>query len=226
MKRITQIAGLALLFMMALAIVPRGAWAQTTSAPSSFVAVQAARTSDEYVTVQIDGATPTGVHIVGTLVVRRTLSTGEANLSFNGTVEGQPASASAIASETWAGTGKDELNVTSITSWNAPVPQPSLMNVHLSQVGPGLLTINGIPMATSAELLPPGSGNQTYVVTNPGVGEDSVAFLPQTGSGGAMLDPLMIAMFLVTIGPLLVVVGIVISKISKGRRWTAQAGTR
>ncbi len=211
MRQITRIASLSLMFMLAFTFFPGGAGAQ------------AAKSNTETVTIQVDAATPTGVHVTGTLVVTRALGTGQAGLKFNGTIEGKPASATANATEVWSGSGKSAINVTEITSWNASVPKPALMKIELSQAGPGVILFNGVPMATSADLVAPGSGNISYVVTNPGKGVDTITMLPRTGEGVTQSDPLMIAGFLVIIGPLMVLLGIALSKIAGVARRNSSA---
>lgn len=202
MSRIARIVGLILLFMLAVTMFPVG------------VAAQASDPATETVTIQLDGTTPTGMQIIGALVVKRTPGTGKADLKFNGTINGQPASATATATETWSGNGTAVIKVTEITSWNSSMPKPALMNIELVQVSAGLLTLNGIPMAASGSLLPPGSGNASYVVGNAGEGVDTLVFLPNTGQGGVLAGPLLIAGFLVTICPMLVAFGALLNKLA------------
>ncbi len=215
MTQVTRIASLTLLFMLAFTIFPGGAGAQ------------AAKFNTEIVTLQIDASTPTGTHVIGALVVTRSLDTGQATLKFNGTIDGKPASATANATETWFGNGKSAFAITEITSWNALVPKPELITIELSQAGPGVILFNGVPMAASADLVAPGSGNLSYVVTNSGKGEDSITMLPKTGYGSTQSDPLMIAGFLVVIGPLMLLVGVLLSKVfGSARRNTASTGAK
>jgi hypothetical protein len=211
MSRIARIASPIVLLMLAATMFTGHAWAQAAST--------------ETVTIQLDSTTPMGTHLIGALVIKRTVGTGQAALSFDGTINGLPASATANATETWPSGDRGEITVTEITSWNASVPRPNAMKVELAQVGPGVVTINGIPMAASGAIRPPGSGSATYTVTNPGQGTDPLSLLPKTGDGGVLADPLLVVGFLVAIGPALVVLGTLLGKLA-GLRGTTVQGAR
>lgn len=198
---ISRIGGIALMVMFAAIADPLGARAQNN------------RSATEFVTIQLDATTLTGTHIAGSLVIERVVGTGTARLDFNGTIDGAPALAAANATETWNGSDSAVVAITEITSWNAPIPRPQAMSIKLSQVGGGLVTLNGIPLAVSAPLAPPGSGNLSYVATTPNQGEIPITFLPKTGQGGAGTEPLLIVGFLVSFVPLTVGLGVVFNKL-------------
>jgi hypothetical protein len=167
----------------------------------------------ETVTVQVDGTTPAGTHVIGTLVVQRTAGSTEIALEFRGTVDGNPAAATAKAVEKWQGNDSAEITVTEITSWDAPLPRPDLMTVQLAEAGPNLITVNGIPMATDAPLAAPGSGSASYVITNPLQGLGQVTYLPRTGEGPAMGNPLLVVALLVFGIPVLALSAMAASKL-------------
>lgn len=200
--------GMALFIALAGSISPAGAWAQST------------QSGNEIVTIQIDVTTPAGVPMIGTLVIERVKGTGQAHLKFNGTIEGKPASATANGTESWSGNGQATIKITEVTSWNVAVPRPSPMTLMLSQAGTGLITVNGVPFAASPQLAAPGNGNMSYVVTNSGKGVDSIVLLPRTGDGGLQVNPFMVALLLIAVGPMMIILGSVLGKLS-GRRVAA-----
>jgi hypothetical protein len=206
MRRIAIIVSTLALLVAAAGVSPartyaHGAYAQEPS-PAT-----------ETVTVQLDASTPAGTHVIGTLVVQRTAGSTETGLEFRGTVDGNPATATAKATERWQGGDSAEITVTEITSWDVPLPRPQLMTVKLAAAGPNLITVNGIPVATNAPLAAPGSGNSSYVVTSPLQGLGEITFLPRTGAGPVVGDPLLVVALLVFGIPLLALMGLLVGKI-------------
>src|SRR4051794_39212771 len=132
--------------MLALALLPASSFAQATNT--------------ETVTMQVDVTLPSGTHVVGTVVAKRTIinpSETDTELTFNGTINGYPASATATAVERWSDDGHATIEITKITSWKArDVDQPPPMDLVIAQAGPGLITVNGVPVAMDGQLQAPG----------------------------------------------------------------------
>lgn len=191
---------------------------------SSFAAGQHDVLKSETVTIQVDVTLPSGTSVVGTVVVQRTPGAATTHVSYNGTIKGKPANATAEVTETWSG-NTDKIHVVAITSWNAVVRQPTISDFELTWIGNGLITVNGIPFAINAPLEGPGTGNHTYVVTMPGSGSQDVKTLPQTGSGSLLSDPMMLSGLLVAVGAGLLLLGITLSR-RAGRRVPATRRTR
>ncbi len=144
-------------------------------------ALTMAQRQRETLTIQLDFKTPAGTPVTGTFVAHRTLgATVTADWTFNGLVQGRPVSASGTAVDRWHGDGKEEIEITSFTSWQMGVPQPPPMTISLAQVSDGVLTVQGLPLAVNGKLLPPGSGNQVFMATNAGQGSQPVTSLPNT----------------------------------------------
>ena len=191
MRRIAIIVSTLALLVAVVAVAPAATFAPEPSPATATL------------TLQLDGSTPAGTHVIGTLVVQRTAGSTEISLEFRGTVDGHPATATAKATERWQGSDSAEIAVTEITSWDAPLPRPGPMTIQLAQAGSNLITVNGVPLATDAPLAAPGSGNRSYVITNPLQGQGEVTFLPRTGEGPAMGNPLLVVALLVFGIPLL-----------------------
>ncbi len=140
-----------------------------------------AQGQQESLTIQLNLSTPSGIPLTGTFVARRTLGTPiTAAWTFSGLLQGQPFKATGTAVDRWLGDGKEEIEMTSYTSWESAVPQPPLMTISLQQVGDGVIAVEGIPLAVNGKLLPPGSGNQVFMATNAGQGARPVTSLPNT----------------------------------------------
>ena len=215
MSQIARVIRSIPLFALAFAalIFPVSAFASPSANPGNL-------TAPETVTIQVDTTAPNGAKIAGTVVIKRTPGSPTSQVTFHGTINGKPADATANAVETWSGNSNDKIHITEITSWHASVAQPQMLDIELSQAGHGLLTINGIPLASSAALAPPGSGDMTYMVTNPGSGEQNVGLLPQTGEGSFLSDPGMLSSILVAAGAGLLLLGLSLGK-RAGRRTPA-----
>ena len=205
MNRLKRIAQVLLVGLFAVALLPLGA-----------VAAQA---STETISIQVNTTTPSGTSVIGTVVARRTLGgIVDTHLTFNGMINGAPASLAAEATERWTGDGQASIEITRITDWQASVPQPAVISLNVTQTGPGLVSINGVPMAMDGLLAAPGKGRTTYTMTNPGQGPAQIVALPNTGMGFSPIDPLLIVGLLITPGLALVLLSSLL------RRWAGQAG--
>jgi hypothetical protein len=60
------------------------------------------------------------------------------------------------------------------------------MKIVVSQAAPGLVTINGIPMAIDGNWRLPVWVGTSYKVTNPGQSTGEIVFLPRTGDGALL----------------------------------------
>jgi hypothetical protein len=138
----------------------------------------------EVVTVLLDVTTPAGTAVLGTLVVARgcTAETS-AEYVFNGTVNGLPAAAEAAGSEHWGADGHVDVTITAVHNWSIAGITPNILNIAVWQTAPGLLAINGIPLAVDQVLQPPCSSPTSYTVRNAGAGQLSIMSLPNTGAG-------------------------------------------
>jgi hypothetical protein len=158
--------------------------------------------------------TPGGTSIVGTVVGKRQCSDPvRTELSFNGMINGSPASATASATERWSDDSNAVIDVTSIDSWSGPLGRPNPITLHVSQTSPGIVTVNGVPVAINGQLKAActsdtgsgdGGASLAYVFTNPGQGSGQVVLLPNTGEGPMLFNPLVIVAMLITPGIILV----------------------
>lgn len=209
MNLLKRLAPLVLLGLFAFILVPFAAGAASGT---------------ETITVQVNTTTPNGTSVIGTLTVVRHLGTPIlSDLSFDGMVNGKPVSVAASGIENWPGSSASALrintaglapvatnpsaafSITSVSKWNAPIAQPALpFQMALDQSSPGLVTINGVPLALSGPLPVPGSGDMTLSVANAGKGPTQIANLPNTGAGPGAITPLEIASGLIGLGLLLV----------------------
>ena len=158
-----------------------------------------AQPGQETVTAQINITLPTGEQVTGAIVNRRLLgSEVQSTWTFSGMASGQPVQAAGTATERWLGDGQLEIAMETITSYQVGsqppatnpdgtpyVPSPLLQTVLIEDVGNGVLTVRGIPLAISAgplgaRLYPPGSGDISYVVTNAGQGPAVITAIPNT----------------------------------------------
>jgi hypothetical protein len=138
----------------------------------------------ETVTVLVDVTTPAGTSVVGTVMVQRSCTaTTSAEYMFNGTVNGLPASAGVSAIERWTGGGHADITITAIHDWHIAGVEPSILTVGLLQTAPGLLGVNGVPLAVDQRVQVPCAGPSTYMVRNAGQGQIAIALLPNTGMG-------------------------------------------
>lgn len=173
----------------------------------------AADGKSETVTVEVNTTTPSGVSIIGTLVIHRQGGAEvNSNLSFNGMVNGSPASAEATATENWSGDGQAQITINEITAWNSTLPRPANLTISLSQTSAGLVSLNGIPMAIDGLLQQPFSGRTSYTVTGAGKGSSQIVMLPRTGDGQLILDPLWIVGLLVVPGLVLITISALLRK--------------
>ena len=138
----------------------------------------------ETVIIQIDGQTPAGTSVIGTVVLKRNCSANEtkSEASFNGMMNGQPATFSGAVIERWLGNGTEEIEVLStdikgIVHGNVPVRK-----ILLVQLAPNSISLDGIPVAINGTWEPPCGGRTSYVVTNAGQGTRSILQLPNTAA--------------------------------------------
>lgn len=158
-----------------------------------------AQPGQETVTAQINITLPTGEQVTGAIVNRRQLGSAvRSTWTFSGMASGQPVQAAGTATERWLGGGQLEIAMETITSYQVGskpsatnpdgtpyVPSPLLQTVLIADVGNGVLTVRGIPLAISAgslgaKLYPPGSGDISYVVTSAGQGPAVITSIPNT----------------------------------------------
>jgi hypothetical protein len=171
------------------------------AAPTLLPTRAAAQTPpNETISTEFNVTMPSGVAIVGTLVAQRQCGTPtKTTLTFNGMVNGVPAHAVAQAVETWTSDHQATVTITAITEWSAPVGRPRLQTFSLQQVGTGLITVNGVPLAINIPLRAPCTGPVVYSISNAGHGLGNIMALPNTGGGPLTVDPLLIVALL--IGP-------------------------
>jgi hypothetical protein len=210
MNRIKRIAGIMILTLLAVTIAPVGVMAQPAS-------------GNETVTILVDVRTLTGTQITGTITAQRQCGgsgTTFTALSFNGMVNGQPASASANGTETWSSNNAIEFELGTITAWKVPLTKPARLNLTIVQTTPDLISVNGVPVAIDGMLAAPCGGKTRYTVTNAGQSTELIVLLPKTGSGPIWAHPLFIMTMMVVPGLALIVVSSMLRKIAE-RRVTA-----
>ncbi len=146
----------------------------------------AAGLPQEVVTVLVDVTSPGGTSVVGTLaVVRGCTAETQAEYVFNGTVNGLPAYAEAAGIERWTGDGHADITITTVRDWHIAGVAPNVLTIGVLQTAPGLLGVNGVPLAVDQLLQAPCSGPTTYTVRNAGAGQLSILTLPNTGAGNS-----------------------------------------
>ncbi len=199
MNRILRGVRWLVLGLLAITLLPLGAQAQTAGT--------------EVVTIQVDVTTPAGTKVMGTVVARRQCgSPTTTELTFNGMINGYPATARATAVERWSGDSSAQIEITNITQWEAPVGKPNPITLNIVQTAPGLVTVNGVPVAIDGTLKAPCGGRTTYTVTNPGQGEEQIVLLPSTGEGPLFAHPLVIVSMLIVPGILMVLFSAVLGR--------------
>jgi hypothetical protein len=199
MTRVLRIVPILLVSLFALILQPGNA--------------AAAATCTETVTVQVNFTMPDGHSVIGTVVAHRTIGdTTQTTLNFTGMINGSPATATAEGTELWTSDSQATLAITKFTSWNASVGQPDPLTVNVVQTAPGLLTVNGLPVAMNGLLHAPACGTSAYTFTNPGQGPTQVAVLPNTGAGPFLADPALVAVLLMLAGFMLVLASRVLGK--------------
>lgn len=154
----------------------------------------AAQGGSETITAQLSFTLPSGEPVSGTLVNRRSLGAQiSSTWTFNGMINGQQFTSAGNAVERWLGDGQLEIQMTEVTEFAVAgqppmtnpdgtpyVPQGLLQTVVVSDLGGGMLSVRGVPLALSGGLLPPGSGDLNYVLTNAGQGSSSLSQIPNT----------------------------------------------
>jgi hypothetical protein len=157
MKRLFSQSRLAGSILLLVALVPGIAAAQGATS--------------EVVSIQIDFTTPLGTKIIGTAVGRRSLiDPVHTDVTFSGMINGAPASAHGEIIERWTSATAAEIEVVKIDQWQAAVPQPARLTLHITQDTPGLILGNGVPVALDRPLQAPGHGSQAYFIANSGRG--------------------------------------------------------
>jgi len=147
--------------------------------------VSAAQANIETVIVQIDGTTPLGTRMTGTIVVRRDCSVTNdfySTATFNGMMNGKPVTFSGTMIERWLGNGREEIEVLSTDIQGRVNGRPPVRKFLIVQTGPNSVTVEGIPAAIDGDLEPPCSGRTSYVATNAGQGSTQITSLPNTAS--------------------------------------------
>ena len=198
MHRGLRLVTLIVLSMIAIAALPPIAAAQ-----------QVAR---ETVTIQINGRTPAGTSVIGVVVAKRSCgATVESDVTFNGMVNGLPAAFSGRVIERWLGDGKEEVEVISTDLAGLVVGKLPVRKILVTQTGPNLITVDGLPVAIDGKLEPPCSGRTAYTATNAGQGAQTILALPNTASNidveglrHWLLQPFVLAGLLVGIGSLFI----------------------
>ena len=144
----------------------------------------------EVVTVLVDVTTPAGATVLGTLtVLRGCTAETSAEYVFNGMVNGLPAAAEAAGIEHWGRDGRVDVTITAVRNWTITGVTPNILNIAVLQTAPGLLAVNGLPVAVDQVLQPPCSGPTSYTVRNAGAGQLSILSLPNTGAGSDLAQP-------------------------------------
>ncbi len=186
--------------------------------------VAAQQVQSEIITGQVNITTPAGTNLIGTVVARRSIgATVSTDWSFNGMVNGSPAQAAGTAVELWGGNGSETVEVSSITTWQMPIPQPPLTTLQVVQSNPGMLTIAGVPVAINGTLEAPGSGNKQLVLATPGMGSKPINQLPNT-AGRLAADPFAVAGLLTVAGLVLFLSSRLLRAPRAGRSTERQVG--
>lgn len=159
----------------------------------------------ETITVQVNVTLPTGNAVIGTIVAQRTYGaevviTG----TFNGMLDGKPFSVSGSAIEHWVSDTQVAVEVTSINVPGMAQANSLLRTYQVVQSSPGLVLVEGMPIAVDAPLVPPRRGTASvqsanYTVTNAGAGPQILTQLPNT-AGGIGGHPFVMAGLLVAVG--------------------------
>jgi uncharacterized Zn-binding protein involved in type VI secretion len=166
----------------------------------------AAQERTETVTFQLNGTTPLGTSIIGTLVAHRNCGATETNtdMRFNGMVNGAPATYTARAIEHWLGNGQETMDIVSTSIKGNVLGQSPIRTINVVQTGPGMVTFAGVPAAINGDLEAPCSGKTSYTVTNAGQGMQLISQLPNT-AGNEPLQPFAVVGGLVVAGLSLIV---------------------
>jgi hypothetical protein len=207
MNRFTRPVYLLILLLVSLVALPVGAFA--------------AQVATETVTIQVNVTTPDGTSVIGTVVAHRQATTPvTAALSFTGMVNGAPTRAEATATEEWSSDSQAHIVLSNLkilasapqmrlvsysrSAANSAVALPTDLDVNLTQQGPNLISVNGIPLAIDGLMTKPFGGRLAYVVTMPGQGNSQIGVLPRTGGGNPVQNPLLIVGLLLVSGLALV----------------------
>ncbi|HUG17082.1 MAG TPA: hypothetical protein VMM78_18900 [Thermomicrobiales bacterium] len=137
-----------------------------------------------------------GTRSVGVLTVNYDDVTGEGSWVYEGTIDGEPASASGRGDsvvEAGGGQGAEssfQLTMTSIDTWQMPGLEPDVPReatirssgsmAYVNYQGP-VFSLLAIPVAIDPPLAFPIEG--VYVLTNAGSGDEAVTEIPRTGVG-------------------------------------------
>jgi hypothetical protein len=200
MRRSLRLAPLLLLSLLAILLLPALATAQPIAG--------------ETVTIQINGRTPAGTSVIGVVVAKRSCGeTVESDVTFNGMVNGHPATFSGRVIERWLGDGREEVEVLSTDLAGLVVGKLPVRTILVAQTGANLITVEGLPVAIDGKLEPPCSGRTAYTATNAGQGTRAIRSLPNTASNvdieglrNWLLQPFAIAGLLAALGGLLILI--------------------
>jgi len=195
MRKMTFVLTLLVVALSGLGLFPQATKAQQTNPPA------------EIITLQTDVTTPTGMHVTGTVLVKRYAGSPVTDdVTFTGMINGAPATAHVTGSELWKSASEADFTIDSILDWSMGVPKPSVpLTLNVVQVSPQLITVDGLPFAISGQLQPIGSGAANFVITNSGVGTQPISILPKTGQ-----DLALTALLLAATGILMFAMGLVI----------------
>jgi hypothetical protein len=132
-------------------------------------------------------------------------------VTFNGMVNGHPATFSGRVIERWLGNGREEIEVLSTDLSGLVVGKLPVRKILIAQTGANLITVEGLPVAIDGTLEPPSSGRTDYTATNAGQGTRAILSLPNTASNidieglrHWLLQPFVIAGLLIAVGGLLI----------------------
>lgn len=159
-----------------------------------------------------------GTQSIGVLTVVYDDTTGEGSWTFDGTIDGQPASASGRGVSVVDGSAapgeesRFSLTMTAIETWDMSgfdpvVPRTATIRsagalAYVNYDGP-VFSLLAIPVAIDPSLQFPIEG--VYVLTNAGSGDDMVEEIPRTGVGptsgsGSGFEMLIVALLIIAAG--------------------------
>lgn len=168
----------------------------------------------ETVTIHVNVHLPTGTDVLGTVVLDRTCGVEETQslATFNGMVNGTPATFNATAIERWYGNGNQEVEIVATDVKTPVLGSVPLRSFRIVQTAPGMGTVEGIPAAIDGTLEAPCSGRTSYTVTTAGQGSQSITELPRTGTPTLLANPITLTLLLTTVGGAMLVAGVWMGK--------------
>lgn len=190
----------------------------------TLVSVHSAVAAERTVVFQSDLAVPViGTRSVGVLTVVYDDMSGEGSWNYDGTIDGQTASASGRGTFVVTTENVFELVMTTIESWNMPGLDPAVPRTATVRSNGPLAYVNydgpvysllAVPVAIDPPLTLPVEG--IYVLTNAGTGDDELNEIPSTGIGpgsGSLWDVTSVAsvLMIVSLALLIVVISMVVA---------------